>query len=191
MSDDTATFPLLGEPLPVELVNTVYARRGVLLDGLTTPQDLTAWLAAHRGDFQLTVDLHAAGQHLDQVRALRDALRELVAAVVEGQPPADAAIAALNRLSRQAPTALQLDWPPDGQPSVAVQPASPDPGAVVLAELARAGIGLLGGPDRQRLRACRAPGCVRFYVKQHPRRQWCSTACGNRARAARHYHRHR
>jgi predicted RNA-binding Zn ribbon-like protein len=191
MSDVTTTFSLLGEPLPVELANTVYARRGVLYDGLTTPQDLTTWLAAHRGHFQPTLDLHAAGQHLDQVRALRDALRELVAAVVEGEPPADAAIATLNRLSRQAPTALQLDWSPDGQPSLAVQPASPDPGAVALAELARAGIGLLGGPDRQRLRACRAPGCVLFYVKQHPRREWCSTACGNRARAARHYYRHR
>jgi predicted RNA-binding Zn ribbon-like protein len=125
------------------------------------------------------------------VRGLRDTLRELVAAVVAGQRPADAAIATLNRLSRQAPTAPQLGWPPAGQPAVTVQPASADPGAVVLAELARAGIGLLGGPDRQRLRACHAPGCVLFFVKQHPRREWCSQACGNRARAARHYARHR
>ena len=71
-----------------------------------------------------------------------------------------------------------------------VQPANPDPGAVVLAELARAGVALLGGPDRQRLQVCHAPGCGLFFVKQHPRREWCSTACGNRARAARHYSRH-
>ncbi|HEY0690395.1 MAG TPA: CGNR zinc finger domain-containing protein [Kribbella sp.] len=24
-------------------------------------------------------------------------------------------------------------------------------------------------------------------MKDHPRREWCSTTCGNRARAARHY----
>jgi len=28
-------------------------------------------------------------------------------------------------------------------------------------------------------------------VKNHPRREWCSAACGNRVRAARHYRRHR
>src|SRR6266851_2221676 len=37
------------------------------------------------------------------------------------------------------------------------------------------------------LRACHAPGCVLYFVKSHPRREWCSVACGNRARAARHY----
>jgi predicted RNA-binding Zn ribbon-like protein len=35
----------------------------------------------------------------------------------------------------------------------------------------------------------RAPGCVLLYVSDHPRRQWCSNACGNRARQARHYRR--
>ncbi|HVT68684.1 MAG TPA: CGNR zinc finger domain-containing protein, partial [Trebonia sp.] len=37
------------------------------------------------------------------------------------------------------------------------------------------------------LRACHAPGCVLYFLKTHPRREWCSVACGNRARAARHY----
>ncbi|HEY3005705.1 MAG TPA: CGNR zinc finger domain-containing protein [Kribbellaceae bacterium] len=39
-------------------------------------------------------------------------------------------------------------------------------------------------------RACYAPGRVLYFVTGHPRREWCSTACGNRARAARHYARH-
>jgi predicted RNA-binding Zn ribbon-like protein len=30
-----------------------------------------------------------------------------------------------------------------------------------------------------------------YFVKRHPRREWCSAGCGNRARVARHYHRHR
>jgi predicted RNA-binding Zn ribbon-like protein len=173
------------------LARGCWCRRGVPVDGLATRQDLVAWLAAHREQFQAAVDPNAAGHHLKEVRGLRDTLRELVAAAVAGQRAADAAIETLNRLSRQAPTAPQLGWPPAGQPSVTVQSATADPGAVVLAELARAGIGLLGGPDRQRLRACQAPGCVLFFVKQHPRREWCSQACGNRARAARHYVRHR
>jgi predicted RNA-binding Zn ribbon-like protein len=32
---------------------------------------------------------------------------------------------------------------------------------------------------------------VLYFVKTHPRREWCSVACGNRVRAARHYQRGR
>ena len=46
-------------------------------------------------------------------------------------------------------------------------------------------------PGPPQLRACLGPGCVLYFVQQHPRREWCSAGCGNRARVARHYHRHR
>src|SRR2546429_545268 len=45
--------------------------------------------------------------------------------------------------------------------------------------------------DLKAFRATLALGCVLYFVKDHPRREWCSAACGNRARAARHYSRHR
>jgi predicted RNA-binding Zn ribbon-like protein len=56
-----------------------------------------------------------------------------------------------------------------------------------LAQVAEQAIELFGGPDASRLRACYAPGCVLYFIAAHPRREWCSVACGNRARAARHY----
>jgi predicted RNA-binding Zn ribbon-like protein len=56
-----------------------------------------------------------------------------------------------------------------------------------LARVAQESIALLGGPEAAKLRACYAPGCVLYFVKTHPRREWCSVTCGNRARAARHY----
>ncbi len=58
-----------------------------------------------------------------------------------------------------------------------------------LAAIARDAISLLAGPRRAQLRACQGPGCIQFFVKDHPRREWCSAGCGNRARAARHYRR--
>ena len=58
-----------------------------------------------------------------------------------------------------------------------------------LAQVAEQAAGLLGGEDAARLRACYAPGCVLYFIKTHPRREWCSVACGNRVRAARHYQR--
>ena len=36
----------------------------------------------------------------------------------------------------------------------------------------------------------RMNGLIRFFVRDHPRKRWCSAACGNRARVARHYRRH-
>jgi predicted RNA-binding Zn ribbon-like protein len=60
-----------------------------------------------------------------------------------------------------------------------------------LAQVAEQAVALLGGADATRLRACYAPGCVLYFVKTHPRRAWCSVACGNRVRAARHYQRAR
>ncbi|MEU8508838.1 CGNR zinc finger domain-containing protein, partial [Streptomyces brevispora] len=45
------------------------------------------------------------------------------------------------------------------------------------------------GEQRDALRACRAPGCILFFVQSGPARQWCSSGCGNRVRVARHANR--
>jgi predicted RNA-binding Zn ribbon-like protein len=59
------------------------------------------------------------------------------------------------------------------------------------AEIARAAIALFAGPDAPLLRRCQGPGCILFYVRRHPRQEWCSEGCGTRARVSRHYYRHR
>lgn len=63
------------------------------------------------------------------------------------------------------------------------------PADAALAAIARSAIGVFGGPRRADLRACQGPGCVLHFVKDHPRREWCSAGCGNRARVSRHYYR--
>jgi predicted RNA-binding Zn ribbon-like protein len=67
----------------------------------------------------------------------------------------------------------------------------PSPVTTGLAQVAEQAVELLGGAEAVRLRACYAPGCVLYFMKTHPRREWCSVACGNRVRAARHYQRAR
>jgi len=57
--------------------------------------------------------------------------------------------------------------------------------------VAASGVALLSGQQRSLLRACRAPGCILFFVQNHARREWCSAECGNRARVARHSRRQR
>lgn len=53
--------------------------------------------------------------------------------------------------------------------------------------LASETIDLFTGMSAPDVRLCQRPGCVLFYLKDHPRREWCSPACGARVRAARAY----
>lgn len=184
---------LPAEPRPVRLMNTVWADRTGVHDALTAPGDLARWLAATgltTGEPPVT----AAG--LRAARTLRDALRRL-AALQTGDPrPAarsalqdvDAAVQAVNAVVAAGPRreALQVH---DGRLRRYPTVPTTDP-AVALAVVAAEGVDLLTGTDPA-LSACHAPGCVLYFVRDHPRREWCSTACGNRARAARHYERHR
>src|SRR5919109_564196 len=58
------------------------------------------------------------------------------------------------------------------------------------AAVARSAIELASrGEDR--LSVCGAPSCGMLYLREHPRQVWCSKACGNRARVARHAARQR
>ncbi|WP_213450945.1 ABATE domain-containing protein [Rhizomonospora bruguierae] len=115
------------------------------------------------------------------------------AVALGGGPASSDAIADADALAEvNASAALleapQLDWPEPGPRRR--HPA--DPTHALLSALAVAAIDLLTGPDRERLRACNAPRCVRFFLKQNPRQEWCRPACGNRARVARfHDRRHR
>ncbi|NUR88680.1 MAG: hypothetical protein HOY71_31720, partial [Nonomuraea sp.] len=79
----------------------------------------------------------------------------------------------------------------DGGPGVELR-RDGEAGVRLLAELAEAAIDLLASPDASKVRACEGPGCSLLFLPAHPRRRWCSPAvCGNRARVARYYQRHR
>jgi predicted RNA-binding Zn ribbon-like protein len=180
---------VVSEPLSLRFANTRYAVRGQAHDGIGTRELLRAWLTRHADELGVTgamprIDVPA---FVD----LRDAIRGLIAVAVDdrGSVPDPDDVALLNRLSAGAPS-----WPTltraDGRFQV-VECATGDARASALAALARDAMTLLGGDLPGPLRACGAPGCVLFFIKDHPRREWCSPTCGNRVRAARHYLRHR
>ncbi|MFG2113709.1 CGNR zinc finger domain-containing protein [Streptomyces sp. NPDC048718] len=189
----TEAPPLLGEPLALEFVNTHYAVRGSLRDGLGRPDYLAWWLSMCRDRFstELTDAALAAVDEADVVhfRELRDASRRLIDVRVEGGEPDSRDVAQVNRaggLGRSWPILL---WNPQQPPTVARLGAQ-GPLLEAQAELAHAVVTLLTAPQAD-VAACPGPGCVLFFERNPPRRAWCSPGCGNRARAARHYHRHR
>ncbi|GAA4921437.1 CGNR zinc finger domain-containing protein [Nonomuraea thailandensis] len=180
--------PLLGEPAPIELGNTSYAARGRPKEGLQSAEHLAAWLRDMRPRLAVTLtdadldgvtddDLHAA-------RELRDVIRSLAAAAVAGREPDPGEVETLNRHAGRAPRWRELRTTPE--PRVVVRTAG-RPVAAALGWLAEEAVGLFAGPLRGELRACHGPGCVLHFVRDSPRREWCSPGCGNRARAARHY----
>ena len=179
-------FRWLGEPLAIDLANTVMVvREGDEVELLATRDDLRRWLEAQRPRLG---DCGFAIRHLDEFRALRDAVRTLLTASVEGAAPPRQAREHLNAASLAAPIAPQLEQGNDGQLETIEQVRQGDPLAELLATLARSAMALLTGADRERLHVCRAPSCGMLYLGQ---RRWCCAACGNRARAARHYRRTR
>ncbi|WP_433273368.1 CGNR zinc finger domain-containing protein [Actinosynnema sp. CS-041913] len=163
-------------------MNTIRADRSGLHDDLDAVEGLAGWLGFPVDDGDLAA-----------FRALRQALRDLAAvltddtrAIAAGRD-LDRAVAAVNDAVRRA-----VVWPQigvvDGElRGHAVTDASP--ADRVLAATATEAVELFTGAGRLLLRACLAPGCVLYFVQDHPRREWCSPACGNRVRAARHYRR--
>lgn len=196
--------PLLGEPLPVELMNTIWADREGAHDALGDPSETTAWLhAVSRLDLPIdgsldTLDAGEINRLGLRLRILRDALRRLGAEATGDPRPAAAsatrqledAVAAVNEAAGAVPRWSALVWSTDEAPS-RLALANGQAADAAVSAIAEEAIGLFSQDERLRLRACLAPGCVLYFIKDHPRREWCSPACGNRARAARHYQRHR
>ena len=184
---------LPGEPAPIRLMNTIWADTAGVHDDLTSPVALRDWLVNVNNQEAVVLDPPGPDE-LTEARALRDSLRRLAAfstndARPSAQSPVDTieeAVTAVNEAVTNRPrTQLAVR---DGQLR-RDNPAHASPTRTALAELAHNAIDLLTESSAEKLRACNAPGCVLYFVKTHPRREWCSEACGNRARAARHYQR--
>jgi predicted RNA-binding Zn ribbon-like protein len=183
--------PLRDEPLAIELHNTNYAANGIAIDGLADAGGAAVWLDAVGARLPEGGSAERREPDLDELLALRTAVREALAGAVSGEPVSPETLDAVNAFSARAPRSPLAVWQSRGAPLAGTDLHGATRADVVLAALAADAIDLLTGPRRADLRACGAPGCVLMFLKDHPRRAWCSNACGNRARQARHYRRAR
>ncbi|MEV3946896.1 CGNR zinc finger domain-containing protein [Streptomyces halstedii] len=188
----------------VELVNTIrHDGSGGVADDLATTYATDRWIRdrAELLDGRVPAGPVVADEAFRrQLAELRDAVRALFAHTVGAPPsrPAEAgpaapgrAVALLNAYAAREPVVPLLSWPPGEVPTAGWSSAEDDPAVRLLAALARASVDFLTGPGRERLRACGAPRCVRYFVRSHGRQEWCKPSCGNRARVARHSRRRR
>ncbi|GAB3505265.1 CGNR zinc finger domain-containing protein [Amycolatopsis cihanbeyliensis] len=169
-------------------------------DDLATLTGFAGWIRQRSDRLGEDVSHVDDEQTWHQVLDLRRALRSLFARAARPGPPSgadadrlldpDIALRQVNAASAVA-RAPQLAWPEGGAPRVWHRTAAADPRTRLVAALASAAIDFLGSEEASRLRACPAPRCVRYFVREHPRQTWCKPSCGNRARVSRYYRRHR
>ncbi|MFF6908046.1 CGNR zinc finger domain-containing protein [Streptomyces sp. NPDC012389] len=190
----------------MELASTIHHDGdGGVADDLETVRGTTRWIQQQTGDTTpqefLTGELVADEELRDEIVGVRRAVRALFARVLSPAPPspadahrlmpADEALAHLNAAAARELVAPQLEWPAERAPAARLLSAEGDPRVRLVAALARDAVDFLSGPEREQLRACHAPRCVRYFIKSHGRQEWCKPSCGNRARVARHYERTR
>jgi predicted RNA-binding Zn ribbon-like protein len=202
MSTTSTPAPdLVGGHVALDLVNTVSWRldtnrwRDHLPDyaaligwcqhaGLLGPATARQLLAAAPGHRRL------AQQAVHDARALREHSHALLAALADdGEPPrAVVTPPGLRELLLDALAHSDLTGPPMRWQLTPRQP--PDIPRLLALQV----LDLLQSPHLPLLRRCHGPGCGWLFLdrtRSHTRR-WCSSSdCGNRARARRHYARHR
>lgn len=155
----------------VTLVNTAEPP-----DTLATVAALDAFYAA----FEYTGTHHRTRAELDEVRALRPVLRQLLTS------ERDAAAVLVNRLLAEAQALPQLvrhdewDWHLH-----AVDPEQPLATRIAV-ETAMAMIDVIRLDEMSRLATCAGDDCsgVVLDLSRNRSRKFCSTACGNRAAVA-------
>jgi predicted RNA-binding Zn ribbon-like protein len=190
MSQSAALPPAPGEDLSVALalVNTRLDGPAGPLDLLAEAADARAWLAGHGFPPGAAAPDADAGADVwcGRLRSLREAIRALFEAGIDKTPPPTADLTAVNAALAAAPCVTSIAWDADG-PHVGQRRTSDEPFAPVLAALAAAAGDLLAGAHAPQLARCSAHNCIRMFMRTHAARQVCSTRCGDRVRAARHY----
>lgn len=177
-------FRWLGEPLAIDLANTVMVvRKDEMVDLLDSARDFERWLELERprlGDCRFAI------ASLAGVKSMREDVRGLFAATASGDSLPDGPLERVNAASVAAPVALRLQLGDDGRPTIVEDPKEIESVSALLGSVARSALRLVAAHEETPLRVCNAPSCGMFFVG---RRKWCCSACGNRARAARHYRR--
>ena len=193
-------FLFVGNQLVLDFINTQIVLNGRPIDLLATFSDLVAWLVhVHllTGEEAKKIEgqwgRQAEGtQTVEQARAFRVTLREMVERIAAGRPVPQAAMEAINGMLRYRIGYPQLIRHNDKFERGYL--ADSQEANQLLGLLAEVAANLLCTCDLSLIKKCQNPLCVLFFydtTKNHAR-HWCSmTLCGNRSKVAAHYRRHR
>jgi predicted RNA-binding Zn ribbon-like protein len=169
----------------LDFLNTLELESGQLVDHLHKPADAAAWFTDH-GLIHPNAGDHWTAEDLDRVRSVRDALREVVDAVVDERRPERPSVDLVNEtLAARRPLRLELD----GTSCRIGHRHAEAPVSGALAVVAESIVSELATGRPERFRVCANDRCRWAFYDASPtgRRRWCDMrTCGNQAKAARH-----
>ena len=182
--------------LSLDLANTVAWRGSAPADSLHNCHDVLAWLASAKAlpargvaELRKWFDAHPGDAAIvfSETIEIRETLYRLLHSAAAKLAPAHEDLRRLNGALRQAAPRANLaradksfGW------HVEVKPAA----AGILAPVLWSAADILVGPDCARVRECANDKCLWLFLddSKNGTRRWCSMqACGNRAKAHRHY----
>ena len=172
---------MVNSELVIDFVNT--ARFDPPGEDLTTPAVLAAWLSRHG----LDPGVRVGKADLEETRAVREALRELLLAHNEVEADVPRATAVLDTAAQRAGLAIRFA---DG--AARAEPSAPGVRGALGNILAEVSAGMADG-TWERMKACRAHDCKYAFLDtaKNRSRAWCSMqSCGNRAKVAAYRERH-
>ncbi len=200
-----------GGHLALDFLNTAASPDGRRRDHLASPEAMLGWLhAAGLAEEQALRSLRRSPPDarilLGRAVRLRTAVSAMTHALLEGVRVPAHAIAEVNAILPLRRVGVRLDSGRDLGSGLESSPtheapgyrlvrtATPDGVLGLLSPVAEAAARLLVEADPARVRRCPAPGCALWFLdtSRNGRRRWCSMSrCGNRAKVAAHYRRHR
>src|SRR4051812_29541172 len=104
---DLPLWSWLSEPLPMDFANTIRRRGMIDHDFLRSGADVASW-CEHEVPQVPRVSARAAQGRLDEIRAVRDDVRAILRATVDGAPLPARPAARLNARARALPVVPQL-----------------------------------------------------------------------------------
>lgn len=181
-------IPAPDSDLCLAYANTRYWRgTATPTEELNGPDDLLRWVAqSERIPAELLRHCAAADRVFDDALRMREVIHRCFAATARGEHPDAKDLAEFNTALAQAPARQQVrlgGW----------EIGSPGPSVhLLLAPVLWSAADLLVGNQLPRVRQCSNPDCGWLFLdnSKSGNRRWCSmSACGNRAKAHRHYQR--
>lgn len=195
---DSATIPIRlrmrADGLCLDFINTRYWRGSPEpTEELNAIADVARWIRAALPELEVALDAAeqawsgpAGNAALGAALGLREVLHRVLRSQADGAVPD---LASLNFALRQALPRERLASRTEGVGWELTAPAIPSV-AQLLSPVLWSAADLLTGPRRDRMRACDNPACRFLFLDDSKagKRRWCSmSACGNRAKARRHY----
>jgi predicted RNA-binding Zn ribbon-like protein len=174
--------------LCLNFANTRYFRGSETpTEELNAPDDLLRWMAK-AGRLPAVLGQRCDPATFADAISLREAIFRCFSATASGSAPPDNDLAILNAALAAAPARqhVRQDGWDVGHPAASL--------STLLAPVLWSAADMLVGHQLVRVRQCANPACgwLFFDSSKSGNRRWCSmNACGNRAKAHRHYLRHR